>query len=38
MLADARGLAVALLVPAACYVAITIYGATIARRRVPALT
>jgi MFS transporter, FHS family, L-fucose permease len=36
IIADARGLAVALLVPAACYVWITIYGATIARRRVPA--
>jgi FHS family L-fucose permease-like MFS transporter len=38
MVADARGLAVALLVPAACYVGITIYGATIARHRVPAQT
>jgi FHS family L-fucose permease-like MFS transporter len=36
IIADARGLAVALLVPAVCYVWITIYGATIARRRVPA--
>ena len=35
IIADARGLAVALLVPAACYVWITIYGATISRRRVP---
>jgi len=36
IVADARGLAIALLVPAACYVWITIYGATIARRRAPA--
>jgi FHS family L-fucose permease-like MFS transporter len=38
IVADARGLAIALLVPAACYVWITIYGATVARRRVAALT
>ena len=31
IVADARGLAVALLVPALCYVWITIYGATAAR-------
>jgi FHS family L-fucose permease-like MFS transporter len=38
IIADARGLAVALLVPALCYVWITIYGATIARHpaRTPA--
>jgi FHS family L-fucose permease-like MFS transporter len=36
IIADARGLAVALLVPAACYVWITIYGATVARRRTSA--
>lgn len=31
IIADARGLAVALLVPALCYVCITIYGATVSR-------
>jgi MFS transporter, FHS family, L-fucose permease len=36
IVADARGLALALLVPAACYFWIMIYGAAIARRRVPA--
>jgi FHS family L-fucose permease-like MFS transporter len=36
MVADARGLAFALAVPAACYGWITIYGGYIARRRAPA--
>jgi FHS family L-fucose permease-like MFS transporter len=37
IVADARGFAFALLVPAACYVWITIYGAYIMRHRAPAL-
>ena len=38
LVADARGLAAALLVPAACYICIMIYGATTERPCVPAQT